>query len=282
MEDTTSNSIDDPEPTLGLGLDDLLISSKERWAQAPPPRFVDACDNLRCYGVNLATGAEASVPVQCHSWDHQSCAEEHAVKELRIFDGLIAGYGVVFYAKVLVDEFRPARLSDRRSRLAKKVGRVWYRWCRRSDGWVWVIASHPLTGRDEPRLFVATQFPLRLAAVALRQPGVRRVDGSRVSKASAELRRERQLDAGQDDDEESGVEPDGPKETVEEEADRSPSIKWIGSASHARWEETKERAAAYAERRFGVEVNPAYPVVIGSGFTAEQWAECLAYARSRM
>jgi hypothetical protein len=284
MEDTTSQLDGSREPTLDVRIEDLLISSDEAWERAPRPKFVDACDSLRRYGVYRDTGDTASHPVPCNSWDHQPCAEKHAIEELRIFDGLISGSDVVFYARVRVDEFRSARLSDRRGRLAKKAGRVWYRWCQRADGWVWVIASHPLDGREEPRSFTRTDKPLKIAAVALRQPGVRRVDGSSVDKARAELMRGLEREAGVADwgDGDDGGTDAAEGASVDEEPNESPEVKWVGTFPHARWEEATERAAAYAKRRFGVEVNPSYPVVVGSGFTGDQWAECLAYAKSTM
>jgi hypothetical protein len=284
MEDTTRSIGRVLEPTQALTVEDLLISRDEAWEDAPTPRFVDACDNLRRYGIYRDTGDTASHPVQCKSWDHQPCAEKHAIEELRIFDGLISGSDVVFYARVRVDEFRSARLSDRRGRLAKKVGRVWYRWCQRADGWAWVIASHPLDGREEPRSFTRTDKPLKIAAVALRQPGVRKVDGSSVKNARAELLRDSGVEASEqaeDDSDDTGVD-DTDRATVEDEADASPKVKWIGTATHSQWGEIEQRAAVYAKRRFGVEVNPSYPVVVGSGFTGDQWAECLAYAKSTM
>jgi hypothetical protein len=284
MEDTTNNAIDGPEPARESGVRDFLISSDEQWEQAPRPKFIDACDSLRRYGVFLNTGDTASHPVPCNSWDHQPCAEKHAIEELRIFDGLISGSEVVFYARVRIDEFRSARLSDRRGRLAKKAGRVWYRWCERADGWVWMIASHPLGGRDAPQVFTPADKPLKIAAVALRQPGVRKVDGSSVKNARAELLRDSGVEASEqaeDDSDDTGVD-DTDRATAEDEPDASPKVKWIGTATHSQWEEMEQRAAVYAKDRFGVEVNPSYPVVVGSGFTVEQWAECLAYAKSTM
>ena len=72
------------------------------------------------------------------------------------------------------------------------------------------------------------------------------------------------------------------REEVDTEDSSDPTVRWFPASSHARWEEKTEMAAVVAEELYGVEVNPAYPVVAGSGFTAEQWVECLVEAEYRM
>jgi hypothetical protein len=161
---------------------DLLISSQAGWDAAPKPKFADACDSLLVYGIYRNTGDTASIPVECHSWDHQQCAEQHALRELRMLRWVLGESGGAYYAKVPIDDFASARLCDRRYELAKTESVVWYRWYRRDDGTVWVISSHPLGGRKPPAEFHPTNIPLRIAAVALRQPGVNRADGSNLAR----------------------------------------------------------------------------------------------------
>ena len=288
MEDNTKHGSGVQPPTdsgrLSIDAADLLVSSQSGWDAAPAPKFADACDSLRVYGVYLDNGVTTSNPVKCNSWDDQPCAEKHAIEELGKFINLLAGAEVAFHARVPVTEFVPRRLSDRRNRWQGKVGRVWYRWYRRADGKVWVIASHPLGGRDEPRVFTQTNNPLRFAAVALRQPGVRRVDGSSVKKAQRELVESLRAAAKNVEESDSAESDTDDPERVEVEAedDNGPKVKWFKPSSHDRWEERTEVAAVVAKELYGVDVNPAYPVVSGSGFTVEQWVECLKVAESRM
>jgi hypothetical protein len=148
MEDTTKSDSGVQSPIahgrLAIDAADLLISSQAGWDAAPTPKFADACDSLLVYGIYLNTGDTASIPVECHSWDHQRCAVQHALSELRKLQRVLGASGGVYYARIPVDDFVSARLCDRRYELARTEGVVWYRWYRRDDGTVWVISSHPL------------------------------------------------------------------------------------------------------------------------------------------
>jgi hypothetical protein len=281
MADTTSQPSRGREPIHALNVEDLLISRDEAWEQAPAPKFADACDSLLVYGVYLNTGDTASIPVRCHSWDHRRCAEQHALRELRELQRVFGASGGAYYAKVPIDDFVSARLCDRRYELAKTEGVVWYRWYRRDDGTVWVIASHPLGGRKPPAEFRRTDSPLKVAAVALRQPGVKRADGSNLARVPSA---ESGIDETDDEDETDSGDPHVEEDAVEEDAvevDEGSQVEWIGTANEERWEATQRAAAVEAMDRYGVEVDPRHAVTLGGGITPEEWAECLKAVRHR-
>ena len=228
----------------------LLISDQAAWDVAPAPKFFDSCDSLRRYGVYMDTGATTSHPVPCSSWDHQPCAEKHAKKELETFIGLLAGAEVAFYATVPDADFVSGRFEQpsellgrpggsglvpvgsegRRKGVGDRLPASW--WARRTSG-----SSEN------------TYNPLKIAAVALRQPGVRRIDGSSVKRAKAELDERIEEAVGEDDESEMpGSESDDSNdEKAETEEGSGPKVKWFPASSYARWQRKNELAAEVAE-----------------------------------
>lgn len=252
-EGTAPENIPETDEFL-ISVEDLMISVSDMWDTAPDAHHGALCNRLRVYGIYRGRVDLSSVTVRCKMWDHRECAETRVRDELTLVRCLLGEASTAFFAIVPVADFASDRISKRRYERAKAGGSVWYRWYVRNDGFVWVIASHPLTGRKAPEVFHETDAPMRWVAAALRLPGVIRADGSNVGQRTS------------DDDSHD--------EEFENQTVGNVYV-YLGRATPSEKEELLRAAVAEVGHRFGIEIDILDPVKSNGGITWDQWAQSL-------
>jgi hypothetical protein len=232
----------------------ILISNDFAWEGVPESKSASFCGNVPLRGINKRTGLPVSFTVPCGTLFHQPCAEAKVISKLQMMHARVALSRSCFFAVVRTVEFRKDRLSDRRYRLAKKLDRlVWYVWVQRADGWTYIFASDPLTGRKEPLTFYESEKLLPIVANAMMLPGVLRIQPSRAGLSV-------------DDHDDHGDD----------------EVEYLGFAGDVMYRRAVRIAAEIALERYGIEVDLLAPTRLDGGVTPEQWIDCMQQAWARV
>jgi hypothetical protein len=230
-----------------------IIVYEALWEALPETRSARGCRTVAYRGVHLRTGRTIAIGLPCRSYSCRGpgCGQRVVDGKLTKFMLMARSCPVMWFATADHLRFDSARLSNRlyEKRRHDDDG---YVWVERDDGAVWILATLDLGGRLSPTGFipVTAQQATDAMAAALRLPGVARVQFSN----------------------------DWPNLAQEEEREEGePEYEWFGAFSDDAWEETKREAAALAEERFGVPVDPEWPVLFGTSprLGVRDWIDCL-------
>ena len=179
---------------------DLITSSDDEWNLMPQTASSRSCGNAYGYRV-MGTGTVTSYgPVFCRTYGHRDCAENIVHAAFTQFLMAFGHFDKIYYLPILTKDFDSDRLS-RRAYDKKRAGSDLARlrlWIRREDGITHLFCAENLGGTEAPQNLVPIDVrrALEVLSVALRLPGIERIQWTGATKSNDALDDEPQLPVG--------------------------------------------------------------------------------------